>query len=246
MKKFRLLRLDHIVIDTENLRQSLDFYAKLPGVKISVEKGRGLASLGQQKINIHPYPPVLSPVALHPATGHQSFGLEYPGTPERFREYILPPRAAATAAGQGGFFLNDPDGNRVEIGFDRTSPQGLPRIRHLTLATADMEASLRFYAKTLGMEVVQSEKRLLCRLGSGCLCIVAEGRDLIRGAGDFCLITDMDIEAVRRELAGAPLVQDLGIVLRHGALGPMRSVYLRDPDGNLVEIAEYLEKRPGA
>ncbi len=243
MKMFRLLRLDHIVIDTGNLQQSLDFYAKLPGFKISVEKGRGVAGIGQQKINIHQYPPVLTPAALHPMIGHQSFGLEYPGTPEQFQEYFLPLQVGAPAASQSGFFINDPDGNQIEIGFDRTSPRPLPRIQYLTLLAADMEASLRFYAETLGMEVMQSKNGILCGLVTGYIRIVAEGSGLTRGTGDFCLITDADIEAAQRELAGAPFVSNLGIVMRHGALGPMKSMYLRDPDGNLVELAEYIEKK---
>ena len=59
------------------------------------------------------------------------------------------------------------------------------------------------------------------------------------GSLDFCLITTDDIEAVKAELIaeGVPIVA--GVVDRNGARGPMRSVYARDPDGNLVEIAQY-------
>lgn len=241
MKTFRLLRLDHIVIDTDNLQRALDFYAKLPGVKTFVEKGRGIARIGRQKINIHGYPPTLFPVASHPTIGHQAFSLEYPGTTEPFGEYFLR-GADGAAAGAEGFFVNDPDGNRIGIGFDRSSPGQLPRLASLTLLASDMEASVRFYAEILGMEVMAAENSVLCKLGTGCIHLVGEGGGLVRGAGDFCLITDADIEAVRRELAGEPLVPELGVVERQGALGAMRSVYLRDPGGNLVEIAEYREK----
>ncbi len=239
MKTFRLLRLDHLVIDTEDLPGALDFYAKLPGVRIFVEKGRGVARIGQQKINIHQYPPTLSPVALHPATGHQVFCLEYAGIPEPFQEYFLRTAAGKAAAGIGEFFVKDPDGNRIGIGCGRSFPGHLPRIECLALLASDMEASLRFYSDMLGMEVVPSDNGCLCKLGMGTIRLVAKSDELVGGAGDFCLITDTDIEAVLRELAGAPLVPGLGIVRRQGALGPMRSVYLRDPEGNLVEIAEY-------
>lgn len=136
----------------------------------------------------------------------------------------------------------DPDGNRIEIRFAPASTQ--PRIRYLALLAADREASLRFYSQILGLEVAQCENGALCRLGTGHLRLEAKDGDLAGGAADFCLITDADITAVEKELAGAPFVPGLGIVGRHGALGPMRSVYLRDPGGNLVEIAEYEEKRP--
>lgn len=241
MKTFRLLRLDHLVIDTRNLQRSLDFYAKFPGVDISVEKGRGVARIGRQKINIHEYPPTLFPVASRPVTGHQAFGLEFPGTFDRFRASFPFPAERGPHGGTKDFFVKDPDGNRIEIRFAPASPR--PRIRYLALLAADREASLRFYSQILGLEVAQCENGALCRLGTGHLRLVAEDGELAGGAADFCLITDADIAAVEKELAGAPFVPGLGIVGRHGALGPMRSVYLRDPGGNLVEIAEYGEKR---
>lgn len=239
MKTFRLLRLDHLVIDTENLQRALDFYAKLPGVHVFVEKGRGVARIGQQKINIHEYPPTLSPVALHPTTGHQAFSLEYSGTPETFQKCFSRPRAYGGTAGTEELFLLDPDGNRIGIECARSSPGQLPRIRCLTLLASDMEASMRFYSGVLGLEIVPANNGCLCMLGMGAIRLVAKSDELVGGAGDFCLITDADMEAVLRQLAGAPFVPRLGIVRRQGALGPMRSVYLRDPEGNLVEIAAY-------
>ena len=59
------------------------------------------------------------------------------------------------------------------------------------------------------------------------------------GAGDFCLIAAVPADDVLAHLKaeGVPIVA--GPVARRGALGPIRSVYFRDPDGNLVEVAEY-------
>lgn len=245
MKTFRLLRLDHLVIATEDVPRALEFYAQLPEVQIFVEKGRGVARIGQQKINIHEYPPTLSPVALHPTPGHQAFSLVYPGTPELFQEYFPQASAWGEAASSEGLFLQDPDGNRIGLGFCPATAGALPRLDSLTLPAPDMEASLRFYAEILGLEVVPAGDGHLCQLATGSLRLVRQSPELVGGSGDFCLITDAAIEAVMRQLAGAPLVPDLGIVRRQGALGPMRSVYLRDPTGNLVEIAEYERSEKG-
>lgn len=59
------------------------------------------------------------------------------------------------------------------------------------------------------------------------------------GAGDFCLITREPIEDVIAHLRSCGVAIELGPVARTGALGAMTSVYIRDPDENLVEIARY-------
>lgn len=236
MRSFRLLRLDHIVIDTGNLAEALKFYAQLPGFKTSVETDRGVAALGLQKINIHTYPPALSPVAQHPVIGHQSFRLVWPRRRELWEHQFLSPADCTKR-----LFVLDPDGDRIETVFDPDSPQ--PRIDGLDLLTADLTTSVRFYTEILGLTATPSENGVLCQLETGHIRLLPEAEALVRGSGDFCLITDADMEAVQAELAGAALLPGLGIVARQGALGPLRSFYLRDPDGNLVEIAQYPEKR---
>ncbi|MGB1209540.1 MAG: VOC family protein, partial [Paracoccaceae bacterium] len=59
------------------------------------------------------------------------------------------------------------------------------------------------------------------------------------GTGDFCLIVETSLDAVIQHLRDHGVQIEEGPVPRTGATGPIRSVYLRDPDGNLVEIAEY-------
>ena len=58
------------------------------------------------------------------------------------------------------------------------------------------------------------------------------------GSADVCLLVDGTLDAVERELEAAGVVFELGPVPRTGATGPIRSLYLRDPDGNLVELSE--------
>lgn len=60
------------------------------------------------------------------------------------------------------------------------------------------------------------------------------------GSGDFCLVTDRPLGEVCDRLEANGVVVELGPVGRVGARGPMMSVYFRDPDGNLVEVSEYL------
>jgi catechol 2,3-dioxygenase-like lactoylglutathione lyase family enzyme len=125
----------------------------------------------------------------------------------------------------------------------------IDRIDHLVLTVRDLAASLHFYERVLGARVVPPYK------GRGPTAI-AFGRQKINlhvsgkefepkaanpavGAGDFCLITEAPVEAVMQHLATCGIAVELGPVPRNGALGPMTSVYFRDPDGNLVEVAKY-------
>ena len=59
------------------------------------------------------------------------------------------------------------------------------------------------------------------------------------GSGDFCLIASAPIDQVLAHLKAQGVTIEAGPVPRRGALGALKSVYFRDPDGNLVEIAEY-------
>ncbi|MGB7542043.1 MAG: VOC family protein, partial [Burkholderiales bacterium] len=59
------------------------------------------------------------------------------------------------------------------------------------------------------------------------------------GSGDFCLIAAVPLDQVLAHLHAENIPIVAGPVPRRGALGPLRSIYFRDPDGNLVEIAEY-------
>ncbi|MCH8098440.1 MAG: VOC family protein, partial [Proteobacteria bacterium] len=59
------------------------------------------------------------------------------------------------------------------------------------------------------------------------------------GSGDFCLISAEPLDKVIADLEAAGVEIEVPASKRTGALGPMMSVYFRDPDGNLVEISEY-------
>jgi len=60
------------------------------------------------------------------------------------------------------------------------------------------------------------------------------------GSGDFCLIASVPLDEVIAHLQAEGIALEAGPVARRGALGALRSIYFRDPDGNLVEVAEYV------
>lgn len=121
-------------------------------------------------------------------------------------------------------------------------------IDHLVLTVLDVEASLAFYARALGMTPQRvgegrgalhfgSQKINLQQLHKG---VDPNTRHPTRGAGDFCLLTRTLIEVVLAHLEAQGVAIVEGPIERTGALGPIHSVYFYDPDENLVEVANQL------
>lgn len=119
---------------------------------------------------------------------------------------------------------------------------------HLVLTVRDLAATRDFYGRGLGLpEHVAEDGRVALLIGRQKINLhEAQGAPILPraasptpGSADFCLIADRPLDAVMRGLEDRGMQIGLGPVDRHGARGPMRSIYLRDPDGNLVEIAEY-------
>jgi catechol 2,3-dioxygenase-like lactoylglutathione lyase family enzyme len=120
-------------------------------------------------------------------------------------------------------------------------------IDHVVLTVEDVEATSAFYADVLGAEVVTFDGgRTAIRFGEQKINLHPAGDEFepkaarpTPGAGDLCLTTGTPIATVERELREADVEIVEGPVERTGAVGPITSVYVRDPDGNLVEIAAY-------
>lgn len=116
---------------------------------------------------------------------------------------------------------------------------------HFVLTVASIEATVRFYREIAGAEhVVFGENRHALRFGAQKINLHEAGKELTLvarrptpGAGDFCLLTDEPLADVAARLATLGIPLEAGPVPRTGAQGPLLSLYLRDPDGNLVEIA---------
>ena len=119
-------------------------------------------------------------------------------------------------------------------------------IDHLVLTVEDVEASCAFYAD-LGAEVVTfGEDRKALRFGDQKINLHGVENDHVLvaseptpGSGDFCLLTETPIEKVERRLRNRGVEIVAGPVERSGAVGTISSLYVRDPDANLVEIGTY-------
>jgi catechol 2,3-dioxygenase-like lactoylglutathione lyase family enzyme len=118
---------------------------------------------------------------------------------------------------------------------------------HLVLTVADPVATVAFYER-LGMRREEfDDGRIALRFGEQKINLHQAGRPMqpharrpTPGSADLCLLVDGTLDAVERELEAAGVVFELGPVPRTGATGPIRSLYLRDPDDNLVELSEPL------
>ena len=129
----------------------------------------------------------------------------------------------------------------------------IDRIDHLVLTVADIDVTTRFYERALGMKAEffrGPEGQPRHALLFGRQKINLQDRDTETptkaaaptfGSGDFCLIAAVPLDDVIAHLAREDIALEAGPVARRGALGALRSIYFRDPDANLVEVAEYVE-----
>jgi catechol 2,3-dioxygenase-like lactoylglutathione lyase family enzyme len=127
-----------------------------------------------------------------------------------------------------------------------THPTHVRSLDHLVLTVADLRATVEFYVGLLGMEERTFSGRTALHFGDEKINLHQAGHEFdpkaarpTPGSGDLCFVVGGPIEDVAAALTRAGVTIEEGPVDRTGALGPMRSVYLRDPDQNLVELAVY-------
>lgn len=120
------------------------------------------------------------------------------------------------------------------------------KIDHIVLTTTAPQRCLHFYRDILGLTVDEYEGRYSIRLGASKINIHTRAAEFepaasypLSGSLDFCINVDGDIHEVKKELLARGAVLERDIVQRYGSQGPMQSIYLRDPDGNLVELGFY-------
>ena len=124
----------------------------------------------------------------------------------------------------------------------------IDRLDHLVLTVADIEATCRFYTRVLRMERVEFDGRTALNFGCQKINLHQKGHEFepkaerpTLGSADLCFVAETPLETVLAHLADCGVAIVEGPVERTGATGKMRSVYVRDPDLNLVEISNYVE-----
>ena len=122
----------------------------------------------------------------------------------------------------------------------------IDHLDHIVLTTAHTEQCIDFYTRVLGMKFERfGEGRMALKFGGQKINLHEKGKEFepraalaAPGTLDICFIASLPLEEVIARLAACnvPIIE--GPVMKTGAQGPVRSVYVRDPDGNLVEISE--------
>ena len=120
---------------------------------------------------------------------------------------------------------------------------------HIVLTVRSIARTCDFYEQALGAEVITfGAGRTALGLGAQKINLHQTGKEFepkaatpTPGSGDICLITTAPLAQVEQNLRARGVAIEQGPVPRKGAQGPIMSLYIRDPDGNLVEIASYDE-----
>ncbi|XP_067853094.1 glyoxalase domain-containing protein 5 [Heptranchias perlo] len=128
-----------------------------------------------------------------------------------------------------------------------TSPVQIKGLDHLVLTVKNIEVTVAFYSQTLGMEVVtfKGNRKALC-FGNQKFNLHEIGKEFepkahkpTAGSIDLCLITNTPVSRVIEHLKICGVQIEEGPIERTGAVGPITSVYFRDPDNNLIEVSNY-------
>ena len=126
----------------------------------------------------------------------------------------------------------------------------IDRVDHIVLTTRDLDACIRFYTEALGMKLEKfrtpTEERLALKFGQQKINLHVWGREFeprahvaVPGSLDLCFISAIPLGKVIERLKATNVAILEGPVKKTGAMGPMNSVYVRDPDLNLIEISVY-------
>ena len=121
------------------------------------------------------------------------------------------------------------------------------------MTAADPDATIAFYCDVLGMELQSFQpadgsaaRRALCfgnqkiNLHDAGSPYVPHARQPVAGAIDLCFLSDVPIADWQERFTANDVALEHGPVEKTGATGPLWSVYVRDPDGNLIEISNQI------
>jgi catechol 2,3-dioxygenase-like lactoylglutathione lyase family enzyme len=125
----------------------------------------------------------------------------------------------------------------------------LEKLDHLVLPVSDIDAIAMFYTTYLGMEKrTFGEDRVALHFGDQKINLHPAGWDYepkarvsIAGTADLCFIVSEQVQLLQAELVDSGVEVVEGPVVRTGATGRLCSIYIRDPDGNLIELSNRVE-----
>lgn len=123
----------------------------------------------------------------------------------------------------------------------------IARIDHWVLTVASIDTTCTFYSKVLGMQVITfGEGRKALQFGESKINLHETGKEFLPkahrptpGSADLCLISAIPLADVITHLERCNIPIEQGPLTRTGATGPITSVYIRDPDQNLIELSQY-------
>lgn len=129
------------------------------------------------------------------------------------------------------------------------TPMHVDRFDHIVLTVADVAATCAFYERMLGMQSVTfAGGRKALSFGNQKINLHQAGREFepkaaapTPGSADLCLVSKAPLDQVIAHLHSCGVSILEGPVQRTGAMGPITSVYFRDPDNNLIEVCNYVE-----
>ncbi len=123
---------------------------------------------------------------------------------------------------------------------------------HLVLTVGDLAATLEFYQAVLGMQAemfspADGSQRWALKFGAQKINLHVVGQEFdpkaarpVAGSADLCFLSETALEAWQAHFEENGIVVEAGPVKRTGAQGPIVSLYLRDPDGNLIEVSTLI------
>jgi len=128
----------------------------------------------------------------------------------------------------------------------------IARLDHLVLTVDNVDAAVAFYEDVLGMTALAfDEGRMALHFGDQKINLHEAGREIephaarpVVGSADLCFVIETPIEEAKQRLEARNVEVIRGPVAQTGALGPMTSIYFRDPSGNLIELARYGDTPP--
>ena len=131
-------------------------------------------------------------------------------------------------------------------------PFVIESVDHIVLNVTDVEESAAWYVRILGMQRIEFSSRTGTRVAlrfgnqkinlrprSADTAVWFTGASPVSGSADLCFVVTVRPEDVKEYWLSQGVAVETGPVLREGTLGPVTSVYCRDPDGNLIELASY-------